>query len=141
MDLLPVIMSVAGALLLVAVVCVVLAVRGPLAEIDLRVDEIAIRPRGLNRIWSASRSLLVPRAVISSVYVREEPADIDRGVRRRGGWLPGVLAGFYGSGWHRSFWLAKRHRPAVVLDLSWTLRRIVVDVADADRVVAALRVG
>lgn len=131
----------AGLLALAIYGAIVLAVRGPLAEIVVRADEIAIRPLGINRLWAAARSVRVPRSAIAAAHVEDEPGEITRGIRRRGAWLPGILtAGFYGSGWHRSYWLAKPHRPAVVLDLAWTLRRIVVDVADADRVVAALNV-
>lgn len=101
---------------------------------------LTVRPIGPDRAWSAATEIRLPLDAVRDVDVRD-PRDVPAGLRLPGTAMPGVItAGFYGLGAQRSFWLVRRSRRVLVVELGAPspLARLVLEVDDPDGMAAAI---
>lgn len=103
-------------------------------------SDLVVRPGGPDRTWAMASEIRVPLDAVRHVDVRD-PRTVGRGLRLPGTELPTrIIAGFYGLGRNRAFWLVKRAREVVVVELEGTpLARIVVEVDDPPAVATTIR--
>jgi hypothetical protein len=139
-------MQLAGLVVLsVAIVGAVVALawatsRGELVDVRTDDGDVVVRPRGWSKLWSLKRELRVPRGAVADVRV-VDGAEVPIGFRSPGTSAFGaLLAGSFGFGPSRAFWLVHRRRgPKLVLDLrDQDYVRVVLEVSDPDAVASRL---
>jgi hypothetical protein len=114
--------------------------KGELVDVTVEDDDVVVRPRGAAALWSLKREIRARRATVALVRV-VDGADVPIGVRLPGTAVPGVLvAGSYGRGSERSFWLVRNRRgPKLVIDLhDQPYARLVLEVSAPDAVASRL---
>lgn len=113
-----------GGPLMVVLVVVALALlvylsgrTGNLLRVDVADGALAVRPRGLNRLWAMKGEVRVPLAHVSQVRTNVDRRTVPSGWRLPGTYVPGLLqAGTYRTKGERSFWLVGRARNVTVID-------------------------
>jgi len=101
---------------------------------------LLIRPEGLDKMWALKGSLEIPLGDVVSVATGS--ADLaPRGIRAPGTAVPGrYWAGTWRGKAGKEFWIVRDKTKAVVVELTGNdYTRVVVEVADQDAVVAAVR--
>lgn len=90
-----------------------------MASVEIHPDRMVIRLSAAEKALALRRSdVVLARAAITSTLITDDPWVWPRGVRAPGVRLPGSLAvGVWRGPGGRDFVLARRGRPAVVLDL------------------------
>ena len=102
-------------------------------EVAVEDDEVVVRPRGLDVVWTFKRQVHAPLSALRSVAVG--PPSRPRGQRAPGTYVPGLIrAGTWRSRAGREFWDVRRGRRVVVLDFAdgAPYRRMVLEVPDPD---------
>jgi hypothetical protein len=106
--------------------------------VEVTGGELVVWIGGADRLWALSRGITVPLSGVRharAVDRRAAAADSSL-LRLPGAYLPGVIrAGSYGVGKHRELWCVHRADRVLVVELTGQrYRRVVVEVADPDRV-------
>lgn len=103
--------------------------------------DVVIEPRGLDRMWSFTRRLVIPRTDVADATIRSAAAVSPRGLRWPGLRVPGKVSGTFRSGGRREFWNASRSGDVLVIRLTSNARfeRIVLTVDDPAAVADQLR--
>lgn len=111
--------------------------------VHARADTVVIDLSGLDRFLSLKRRLDVPRAAIISVEAKPREAIQrlpGRWLRLPGTYVPSMVHhGSYGLGANREFWALFRQERALVIRVEgWHYARLILGVADPDRVATHL---
>jgi hypothetical protein len=102
--------------------------------LDVVGDSLVVRISGKDSVYSMSRGMTIPLASIQGVAVAPAATVPRTGVRLPGTGIPGVLrAGSFGKGARRDFWLVRRAKELLVVELQpgEPYRRLVLQVPDA----------
>lgn len=115
-----------------------------MARIRTNRDEVTVELTRAERMWSLRKDVTVPRSAVRSATVHDDGLQQVRGVRAPGLALPGrIKIGTWRGRWGKDLVVARRDRPAVVVDLAgadWG--RLVVscdDRSSAERVARELQ--
>lgn len=114
------------------------------ARIDVTVEEgsLTVRLHGKDVLYAFSRGLTVALSSVQDVAVCDRDTVRPTGPRLPGTGLPGLLlAGSFGRGAERDFWLVRRAATVLVITLKpkGPYRRLVLQVPDPQADYAALR--
>src|SRR4051812_22781005 len=96
-------------------------------------DDLVVRLSGKDALYAVNRGMTIPISAIRGVAVAPTERVPRTGMRLPGTGIPGVLrAGSYGSGSNRDFWLVRRPREVLVVELEpgQPYRRLVLEVPD-----------
>jgi hypothetical protein len=111
-------------------------------------DLLVVELSGFDKVLSLKARLEVPRAVVTSVQAQDRESVErlpGRWLRLPGTYVPSAVHhGSYGLRPNRDFWAVYRQERVLVVKLDgWDYRRLVLGVAEPDRVAAELspRVG
>lgn len=97
----------------------------------------------IDAIFSLKGRLDIPRAQITSIEVMDRsdvPSTAGTWIRAPGTYVPGLVRyGSYGTEPNREFWLVRRQRRVVVVDVrDWAYHRVVIGSTDPDTLAAEL---
>jgi hypothetical protein len=106
------------------------------SRIDVAVvnDDLVVRIRGKDRLFALSRGTVIPLSSVAGVAVAPRSSVPAKGLRLPGTGIPGILrAGSYGTGAKRDFWLVRRAKEVLVIELQpgQPYRRLVLEMPDA----------
>ena len=115
-------------------------------DVSIHGGQVVFEPRGLSRLWTMRRRIVVPLSSIRRVRRAPPGSGLGwwKGWRLPGTHLPGVItAGQYLREGSWEFWDVRgAGERAIEVDLSGThFSRLVIDVADPDAEVARLQAG
>jgi hypothetical protein len=106
--------------------------------VEVTGGELVVRISGADRLWALSGGITVPLSGVRDARVadRRTAAADSSPLRLPGAYLPGVIrAGSYGVGERRELWCVHRAERVLAVELTGQrYRRVVVEVADPDRV-------
>jgi hypothetical protein len=124
-------------------VALVLGARLPSGvRLDVEGESLVVRITGKDALYSLRRTLRLPLGVVTGVAAAPRKAVPQTGMRLLGTGIPGVIrAGSYGTGSARDFWLVRRAKQVLVIELEpgAPYRRIVLEVPDASAEAIRLR--
>lgn len=105
---------------------------GDLARVELADGMLAVRPRGLNRVWAMRTEVRVPLSEVAEVNRDVDRQSVPSGFRVPGTYVPGLIqAGAYRSKRGRSFWLVGRTPKVTVIECpGGRFDRIVLQLSD-----------
>ena len=110
--------------------------------VELSASAVAVRFRGLDRLWAFSRGLTIPyeRITAAATLPRTEAKDNCPKLRVLGSYFPGRLhCGRYGLGARRQLWCVHRADEVLALDLAGRpFARVVIEVAQAADIAAQI---
>jgi hypothetical protein len=123
--------------LLIVLALVVAAFAGARSPSPIRLevvgDNFVVRLSGKDVLYAITRGMTIPISAIRGVAVAPTQSVPRTGMRLPGTGIPGVLrAGSYGTGSSRDFWLVRRPREVLVVELEpgEPYRRLVLEVPD-----------
>jgi hypothetical protein len=107
-------------------------------------DTVVVKLGPIDSLFAIKGRLDIPTSHITSVLVMnrsEVPSTPGAWLRAPGTYLPGLVRyGSYGREPTREFWLVRRHKRVVVIDVrDWAYHRLVLGVADPDAFAASIR--
>jgi hypothetical protein len=104
-----------------------------MTTIDVTGEQLIVTIRGLDRLWSLLRRIVVPLAHVRGATADPGVTRESAGVRAPGTHLPRVItAGTYYKDGQRTFWNLRSSQEAVVIELTGErFRRLVLGVDDA----------
>ncbi|HZJ26994.1 MAG TPA: hypothetical protein VFF40_08315 [Acidimicrobiia bacterium] len=104
-------------------------------------DRVELRLSFWQHIWTFHGDITFPRSAVTSVRTVADPWTELRGIRSPGTGIPRVLMlGTKRGESGKEFVIARRHRPAVVVELEGqSFRRLVISIDDPEAVARDLR--
>ncbi|HVE73991.1 MAG TPA: hypothetical protein VNA30_02735 [Mycobacteriales bacterium] len=136
--------TLVSALLVCALIFAIFIGAGNPAGVRLDVEDgsLVVRIKGKDALYCLCRTLRVPVGLVKGVAASPRRLVPATGLRLPGTAIPGVLrAGSYGTGASRDFWLVRRAKHVLVIELEAgaPYRRIVLEVADPNAEAVRLR--